>query len=117
MCSERRRGYDLYTKAKEADDPYDVVIMDLTIRGGMGGKETIKRLLEINPNVKAIVSSGYSNDPVMAKFKEYGFLGVVQKPYIIKDMLDEVQRLIDISLENLADSSGQGREVEKEVGN
>jgi CheY-like chemotaxis protein len=55
--------------------------MDLTIPGGMGGREAIKQLKEINPHVKAIVSSGYSNDPVLAEHKAHGFTGVVLKPY------------------------------------
>ncbi len=69
---------DLYLKAKEIGDPFDCVLMDLTIPGGMGGKETIQKLREIDPNVKAIVSSGYSDDPVMADFKNHGFCGLLQ---------------------------------------
>ncbi len=71
---------DLYHKEMKTSNPFDAVILDLTIRGGTGGKEAIKKLLEIDPNVKAIVSSGYSNDPVMAKFREYGFRAVLAKP-------------------------------------
>jgi DNA-binding NtrC family response regulator len=65
----------------EAEKPYDVVILDLTIPGGMGGKEAIKSLIEIDPGVKAIVSSGYSDDPVLANFQEYGFKGMLPKPF------------------------------------
>ncbi len=72
---------DLYSEAKAAGTPFDCVLMDLTIPGGMGGKEAIQRLLEIDPDVKAIVSSGYSDDPVMAEPAKYGFVGVVAKPY------------------------------------
>ncbi|MCY3414111.1 MAG: PAS domain S-box protein [Candidatus Heimdallarchaeota archaeon] len=61
--------------------PYDLVILDLTIPGGMGGRETIKRLLEIDPDIKAIVSSGYSNDHVLSNFKEFGFIDLLYKPY------------------------------------
>lgn len=71
-----------YVKAKEAGKPFDAVIMDLTIPGGMGGKEAIKKLLEIDPEVKAIVSSGYSTDPIMSDCKKFGFSAVVTKPYI-----------------------------------
>ncbi len=70
---------ELYKKAMEESKPFDAVILDLTIRGGMGGKEVVKKLLEIDPNVRAIVASGYSNDPVLANFKDYGFVGVFAK--------------------------------------
>ncbi len=71
----------MFKEAREAGNPYDAVIMDLTIPGGMGGKETINKLLEIDPEVKAIVSSGYSDDPVLANFQEYGFKGMLPKPF------------------------------------
>jgi len=70
-------------EAKEAEKPYDAVILDLTIPGKMGGKEAIKKLLEIEPELKAIVFSGYSNDPVLANFEEYGFKGMMRKPFEI----------------------------------
>jgi len=68
-------------KAKESEKPYDAAILDLTVPGGMGGKEAINKLLEIDPEVKAIVSSGYSDDPVLANFQEYGFKGMMSKPF------------------------------------
>ncbi|MBI3600175.1 MAG: response regulator [Nitrospinae bacterium] len=84
---------ELYKKAMETKRPYNAVIMDLTIPGGMGGKEAIKRLKEIDPSVKAIVSSGYSNDDVMAEFREYGFSGVVAKPYSLKELGEIVEKV------------------------
>jgi PAS domain S-box-containing protein len=72
---------------------FDAVIMDLTIPGGMGGKEAITKLLEIDPAAKAIVSSGYSNDPVMSEPSSYGFAGVLQKPYTMKN-LDETLKAL-----------------------
>ena len=77
---------ELYKKAKEAGHPFDAVILDLTIPGGIGGKEVIQDLLEIDPDVKAIVSSGYSNDPIMSKWRKYGFRGAVAKPYEVKEL-------------------------------
>jgi PAS domain S-box-containing protein len=71
----------MYKDAQEAEKPYDAVILDLTIPGGMGGKDTVKKLLEINPEVKAIVYSGYADDPVLANFQEYGFKGMMPKPF------------------------------------
>ena len=68
-------------EAKKLENHYDAVILDLTVPGGMGGKEAINKLLEIDPEVKAIVSSGYSNDPVLANFQEYGFKGMMPKPF------------------------------------
>ena len=77
---------ELYQKAMHNAVPYDAVIIDLTIPGGMGGKEAIVKLLQIDPGVKAIVSSGYSNDPVMAEYTVYGFSGVVSKPFDIEQL-------------------------------
>ena len=70
----------------QENTPFDAVIMDLTVPGGMGGKETMEKLLEIDPSVTAIVSSGYANDPIMSNYKQYGFSGVVPKPYKIEDV-------------------------------
>jgi len=76
----------MYQQALAAGQPYAVVIMDLTIPGGMGGKEAITKLLEIDPQVKAVVSSGYSFDPIMADHRKYGFSGVVAKPYDVSQL-------------------------------
>ncbi|MBF0280808.1 MAG: transporter substrate-binding domain-containing protein [SAR324 cluster bacterium] len=72
---------EIYRTALQSGKQFKLVILDLTIPGGMGGKETIEKLLQINPDVKAVVSSGYSNDPVMSNYKKYGFCGVIPKPY------------------------------------
>ena len=70
-----------YRSAMEAGQKFDLVISDLTIPGGMGGQETIRHLLELDPEVRAIVSSGYANDPVMSRFEDFGFCGMIAKPY------------------------------------
>ncbi len=86
---------DKYKKAYESGDGYDAVIMDLTIPGGMGGRDAIIELLNIDPDVKAIVSSGYFNDPVMANFKDYGFSGVVPKPYNTEELDNVLKRVFE----------------------
>jgi PAS domain S-box-containing protein len=88
-----RNGNDaieMYKKAKLSGKPYDFIIMDLTVPGGMGGKEAIKILSEFDPAIKAIVSSGYSNDPVMANYRDFGFCGVVAKPYTVEDLSEVI---------------------------
>lgn len=77
---------ELYKQAKLSGAPFDVVIMDLTIPGGMGGQECIADLRDFDPKVKAILSSGYANDPVMSDYERYGFVGMVNKPYKIDEL-------------------------------
>lgn len=91
---------DLYLKARDAGQPYDAIIMDLTIPGGMGGKETIAKLREIDSSVKAIVSSGYANDPIMAEYEKFGFNGVVPKPYGVQELSNIVQKVLSERLMN-----------------
>jgi PAS domain S-box-containing protein len=84
----------LYKKAFKSGKPFDAVVIDLTIPGGMGGEETISKLLEIDPEVKAIVLSGYSNDPVMANYRKYGFRDVLAKPYETQELDETLQKVI-----------------------
>jgi DNA-binding NarL/FixJ family response regulator len=69
------------------------VIMDLTVPGGMGGKDAIRSLQAFDPNVVAIVSSGYADDPVMSDYQQYGFKGVVPKPFTVRDLSRLLQQL------------------------
>jgi len=85
---------EVYKKARESQQSFDAIILDLTIPGTMGGRETIKKLMEIDSEVKAIVCSGYSNDPVMANFREYGFSGFLVKPYKVEELNEILQRII-----------------------
>jgi len=86
VASDGREAIDLYRKALMAGRPFEAVLVDLTIRGGMGGKETVERLIAIDPTVKAVVSSGYANDPIMADFRRYGFCAVAPKPYNLQEL-------------------------------
>jgi CheY-like chemotaxis protein len=84
-----------YGDEMRAGRPFDAVIMDLTIPAGMGGKEAVRRLLEIDENARVIVSSGYSNDDIMSDFKRFGFSAVIAKPYRIADLSRTVKSVID----------------------
>ncbi len=77
-----------YQEAMAKGRPFDAVILDLTIRGGMGGVgvETVRKLLEIDPAVKAIVSSGYSDDAAISSYREKGFQAVLNKPYTVEGL-------------------------------
>ena len=94
LASDGKEAIERYEKAREAGQPFGAVIMDLTIPGGMGGKEAIKRLIEIDPDVKAIVSSGYSTDPIMADFRKYGFSAVMTKPYTVGELEKTLRRML-----------------------
>lgn len=85
-------GIELYKKAMESGHPYDVVIMDLTMPGGMSGIEATKELLKIDSGAKVIVSSGYSKDPIMTSYEEYGFRDVLVKPYIHTKLCEVIHR-------------------------
>ncbi len=83
----------LYRSYRDEDRPIDFVIMDLTIPGGMGGKEAVQEILALDPAAKVIVSSGYSNDPVMANCRQYGFSAAINKPFQMEDIVRALQVL------------------------
>jgi len=80
----------MYEEALEAGAPYDLLILDLTVPGGVGGEETLKILMSRYPGVKAFVSSGYSNNPIMANHERFGFVGVIAKPYHLEQLGDTI---------------------------
>jgi two-component system cell cycle sensor histidine kinase/response regulator CckA len=84
-----------YREAHANGRAHDVVILDLTVRGGMGGAEAVQRLRDINPSVAAVVSSGYSNDPVMSNHRQYGFAAAVQKPYTTHELAEGVRAVME----------------------
>lgn len=83
-----------YKNAMSQEDAYDLVIMDLTVPGGKGGKEASTEILEFDPNARILVSSGYSNDPVMADYKTHGLKGIIAKPYRLTELKETVERLL-----------------------
>jgi len=85
---------DLYEKYAREGTPVDCVIMDLTIPGGMGGKEAAEKLLQHHPHAKLIVSSGYSNDPVMTAYGDYGFLARLKKPFLLHELNTTLHALL-----------------------
>ncbi len=85
-CANGEEAIALYKAAQEAGEPFSAVIMDLTIPGGMGGKEAARHILNIDPAACLIVSSGYSNDPVMEEYSSFGFRATIVKPYNLSTM-------------------------------
>jgi CheY-like chemotaxis protein len=94
MTSNSQEVVQAYQNALENDQRFDAVIMDLTVPGGMGGQDAIQKLMVIDPEVKAIVSSGYSNDPVMAEYASWGFKGVVSKPFGINELSQVLKQVL-----------------------
>ena len=93
FASDGEKAIELYRDEFMAQHPYDLVILDLTVPGGMGGAKTIPELLKIDPKVKAVVSSGYSTDPIMANYEDYGFCGVMEKPYTKAQLAELLNRI------------------------
>jgi len=85
---------DVYKREKEAGAPFDLVILDLSVPEGLGGKDAIALLKAYDPAVKAVVSSGYSNDPAVQNFSDYGFSGKLSKPYKISDLKELLEQQI-----------------------
>ncbi len=94
FAREGREAIALYRVAKESDEPFDAAILDLTVQGGMGGKEAIQLLIAIDPHIKAIISSGFSGDPIMSEYQEYGFKTAILKPYKMEELEEILERLI-----------------------
>ncbi|MFZ5481311.1 MAG: PAS domain S-box protein [Myxococcota bacterium] len=85
-AADGAEAIERYTEARAARAGFDVVVLDLTVPGGLGGRETLRRLRERFPDVRAVAFSGYSNDPVVAAYKDHGFASAMQKPFVVEDL-------------------------------
>ncbi|MEA2108399.1 MAG: ATP-binding protein [Pseudomonadota bacterium] len=86
FADDGHQAMELYKKLRKTSAPVKVIIMDLTIPGGMGGKEAVEKILAVDPDAKVIVSSGYSNDPVMSNYQKYGFVAAIAKPFTMEEL-------------------------------
>jgi two-component system, cell cycle sensor histidine kinase and response regulator CckA len=93
-CVDGQEAVAKYQTARANGSPYDVVFTDLTIPGGMGGQAAAQEILNINPQAKIIVSSGYATDPVLANYEAYGFTGMVAKPYRFAELQEVLQQIL-----------------------
>jgi PAS domain S-box-containing protein len=84
---------DLYAQAKETGKAFDMIFLDLSVKRGLGGVPALERLLEIDPHVRAVISSGYSDDPAIQNFSLYGFAGAITKPYTLEDLTSVIEKL------------------------
>ena len=94
LAANGEEAVEFFKKESDSGKPFDIIIMDLTIPGGMGGESAVQEILAINPDAKVIVSSGYSNDPIMAHYQDYGFSGAIVKPFQVQDIKDAINKLL-----------------------
>ena len=94
ITTNGKEAIERYSKAQDLGQPFTAVILDLTIPGGLGGKDTVQRLRLLDPKVQAIVSSGYSNDPVLSNYHAYGFQGMVAKPFRLDELSETLYQIL-----------------------
>ncbi len=94
VAEEGEEAINLYKKAKSEGAPFDLIIMDLTIKGGMGGKDAVKKIREVDKDIPIIVSTGYSDDDIVAEYRDYGFSGVLTKPFKMEELKETLERLL-----------------------
>jgi CheY-like chemotaxis protein len=94
IAADGDEAVQLFRTARDEGRPFDAVVMDLTVPGGKGGLAALREMQAIDPGVCAIVSSGYSSDPVLANFREHGFRGMVAKPYRITDLANALRAVM-----------------------
>ncbi|HZK24979.1 MAG TPA: ATP-binding protein [Oscillospiraceae bacterium] len=87
-------AFTRYLRAQQSGTPYDLVILDMTVRGGMGGQEAMEALLQIDPQVKAIIATGYTTAPLITDYKKYGFSGYIYKPFRLEELSSALNKLL-----------------------
>jgi PAS domain S-box-containing protein len=107
-CSDGSEAISCYQRALEAGTPFSAVIMDLTIPGGMGGREAARHILALDPDAQLIVSSGYSTDPIMAEFGKFGFCATLMKPYTVIEIMKTLHKVLNREPAKAAPSTGCG---------
>ena len=105
-AADGREAIEKYATAKRNGRPFDLTIMDLTVPGGMGGREAVKEVLAIDPLAKVMVSSGYYSDPVLANYGHYGFSGCLAKPFQLAELEQEVSRVMKAPAAGAAGTAG-----------
>ena len=93
LASNGLEAIDHYKKALDSSKRFGLVILDLTINGGMGGVETIKQLIKLDPMVNAIIISGYSGDPIMSDYRKYGFISALRKPVSMSELKETIENI------------------------
>ncbi len=86
LAADGQEAVERFQEAQEKSQPFAGLILDLTVPGGMGGRETMEKLLTLDPGVVSLVSSGYAEDAIMTHYQDYGFKGFIKKPYRIEDI-------------------------------
>ncbi len=94
LAENGQEALDLYRSYLETENPIKAVVMDLTVPGAMGGVEATEKILQIDPQARIMVASGYSNDPIMANFRDYGFLARVEKPFAIQKLIGAIEEIL-----------------------
>ena len=95
VTASGENAVEAYVAAAGSGDPFDLVILDVTVPGAMGGQETIIELRRIDPDVRAIVTSGYSSDPLLADFAEHGFAGRLEKPFSLERLKQTIDDILN----------------------
>ena len=100
LTEDGQAAVDAYTEAAASGSPFDAVILDLTVPGGMGGKDALNRIMMFDPQALVIVSSGYVNNPILADYRKYGFIGMVPKPYQADHLIRVLSEVITTGQSN-----------------